>query len=276
MGLPYAEVIGDPIAHSKSPLIHRFWLGKLGLEAGYRPCRVPVHELPAYISERKADPDWRGCNLTMPLKLAAMSLSDRSSPTATAVGAANTMFRRGSELIGTNTDLCGIAAALRVSETPGNRVCLIGSGAAARAALLFLRLRKTMEVSIVARDLEEARRLHQRARLSGRVYSFADCREPLEGAEWVINATSLGMRGEPAMPDDVIDGLAEMEHCALVFDMVYAPRETPLLRRARELGLHTADGLTMLVAQAAPAFRRFFGAPAPREHDAELRELLTR
>jgi shikimate dehydrogenase len=271
MGIPYAEVIGDPIGHSKSPIIHGFWLSKLGLEGEYRRTLVRREELGAFMESRRADPDWRGCNVTIPHKERVAALVDDAEDRD--VGAINCVLPAHGGLIGRNTDTAGVEAALQGS--PGNRICLIGAGGAARGALAFLERRQTMDVSLIVRDVAKARHLQSHV-VSGRVYSFDQCEQALAGAEWVINATPLGMTGQPPMPERVLDALRETEHYALVFDMVYQPLETPLLVRARQLGRRTADGLTMLIGQARPAFEFFFGRPAPREHDAELRELLLR
>jgi shikimate dehydrogenase len=273
--IPYAEVIGDPIAHSKSPLIHRFWLQKLGLEADYRAVQVRPEALHDYLDSRRGDPAWRGCNVSAPCKQAVLPHLDDIEPSAERIGAVNAIVTRCGRLRGTNTDVVGITAALDVPESPGNQVCVIGTGGAAKALLHVLRERDTMEVSIVARDIERARRLQRESVRSGGLYCVDDSVRVLAGADWVINATPLGMVGQPSMPEAVLDGLSGMEEHGLVFDMVYAPVETALLRRATELGRRTVDGLTMLIGQAAPAFELFFGQSAPREHDGELRRLLT-
>ena len=111
--------------------------------------------------------------------------------------------------------------------------------------------------------------------LEGTVYGFDQIDLALRGCNGLINATSLGMTGQPAMPEELLEGLSSLSPAALVFDMVYAPLHTPLLVRADELGLRCIDGLSMLIGQAAAAFDSFFGQPAPRQHDAELRKLLT-
>ena len=108
MNRPFAEVIGDPIAQSKSPAIHGFWLGKMGIDADYRACHVRPDELADYFSARRADPDWRGCNITMPHKQAVLPLLDGLDPAAERIGAVNTVVRRGDgSLIGANTDAPG-------------------------------------------------------------------------------------------------------------------------------------------------------------------------
>lgn len=276
MAVPYAELIGDPVAHSKSPLIHKFWLKKLGLCGDYRTKQLSQGTVADYLDERCADGDWRGCNVTSPLKAHAAEIALDPLGVCARLGAANAIFR--SPLgcgIAANTDVEGVREALADTESLGNQVCVIGAGGAARAALEFLRLRNTLEVSLVVRDVQKARLVHRAFTSSGGVYSFEQCDQALAGAEWIVNATPLGMEGMPPMPDKLLACLDETEDCALVFDMVYSPVETVLLKRARELGRKTSDGFTMLIGQAAPAFELFFGAAAPRQYDAELRELLT-
>ena len=162
MGVPYAEVIGDPIAHSKSPLIHKFWLGKLALAGDYRSRLCRSGEVAEYIRERCADPYWRGCNVTAPLKSeAAMAALDPTGLCAR-ISAANALFRSALGCaVGANTDLHGIAAALDVPDSIGQSVCLIGAGGAARTVLEFLTRRGTTEVLRIARDVERARAVHQ-------------------------------------------------------------------------------------------------------------------
>jgi shikimate dehydrogenase len=273
MGVPHAEVIGDPIAHSKSPLIHKFWLEKLGIEADYHSTHVAAEGLSVYLESRRSDPDWRGCNVTIPHKESIIPRLDEVEDGG--IGAVNCVLPRDGLLVGRNTDVQGIAAALASGQGIASRVCLIGAGGAARAALHFLRLSATAQVSLIARDSVKAKALQEAFIGSGSVYSFDESSRALEGAEWIINATPLGMVGQPPMPRQVIEALDQTGDHALVFDMVYAPLETPLLARARQLDRRTADGLTMLIGQAAAAFELFFGRPAPLEYDADVREYLT-
>ena len=269
--------LGDPISHSKSPSIHRFWLEKLGLEGDYRARKVGVGEFKLFLEASFAEANWRGCNVTLPLKQMAAELGADPDARVLKAGAANLIVRAGTGLRIGNTDVEAIAAVLdpHVVTSPGNRVCMIGAGGAARAALTYLEERQTTEVSIVARDPGKARGDRDRFAIGGGTYSFEQAEEALASAEWIINASPLGMHGFPAMPDLLLRSLHRVERNAVVFDMVYAPLETGLLRQGRALGLAVIDGLDMLIAQAAPSFQAFFGAPPPREHDAELRALLT-
>lgn len=272
MGLPYAEVIGDPVAHSKSPLIHRFWLKKLGLEGDYRATRLTAADLPNFFSARRQDPLWRGCNVTIPHKLAALRLADFARTEALECGAANCIVPKPDGLVAYNTDGYGADAGIK---RPVGTACIIGCGGAARSAMRSLEVLANMNVRLVVRDTGKGRALLDAFGYPPEVSGFADAARIMRGADYVINATPLGMTGFPAMPAAVLTGLTETTGDAAVFDMVYSPVDTELLRAARALRRQTVDGLVMLVEQEGAAFRLFFKAEAPREHDAELRALLT-
>ena len=268
MGIPYAEVIGDPIAQSKSPVIHGFWLEKLGLEGEYRATRVSAAELPHYLADRRADPDWRGCNVTMPLKKAIRPLLDEKPPGLDTV---NCVYPRHGRLIGLNTDIDGVMSATgnwRLPEYP--LICLIGAGGAASAAKAAFGEDIGPEFRTIARSRDHAEKPGERRA----TFSFTEAALAMEGCHGVINASPLGMAGFPAMPDDVLEGLLGLEPGAAVLDMVTAPVETLLLRRAREIGLVTSDGLSMLIGQARTAFHHFFGLLPTSGADAELRKRL--
>jgi shikimate dehydrogenase len=272
----HAEVIGDPIDHSKSPLIHNFWLGKLGLDAEYHACRVPPGELADYARRRRAVAEWRGCNVTIPHKQAIIPLVDEVEVGAAAIGAVNTVYRLADgRLGGANTDVDGVVEAIGPTVLPGRDAAVIGAGGAARAAFAFLARQGCASVRVLARNPDKAAQAAKDCGLAAEVLPFAARSGALDGAALLINATQQGMAGQDPMPGFVLEELAGMAAGALVFDMVYAPLETELLATARKLGLRTADGLLMLVGQAATAFELFFGQAPPRQHDAELRALLT-
>ena len=276
MTKPYAEVIGDPISHSKSPLIHNFWLKKLGIDAEYRACHVRPEDLADYLAARRKDPDWRGCNVTIPHKERAFSLIDEPDAKAVFVGAVNTVFPLvDGNLAATNTDVDGVATALAGLEVSGRNVVVLGAGGAARAALAFLTDKRCGSIGILARNLEKAKKAARDCRLSAKIYRFEAKTGALEMAGLLVNATQLGMAGQDPIPDFIFEDLSSLDREALVFDMVYVPLETELLVAARMNGLRTVDGLTMLIGQAAVALTRFFDAVAPREYDDELRRLLT-
>jgi shikimate dehydrogenase len=274
VSIPYAEVIGDPIAHSKSPLIHNFWLGKLGIAGEYRKVHVRPDELRAYFRERRADSAWRGCNVTIPHKQAILPLLDSVDAEVVEIGAANCVFPGPAGLTAANTDIEGIYEALPAFRM-GTSACLIGAGGAARAALVALKRLGASRVNIVARNEGAGRDLLRDFRMAGDIHGFEGAAIAVGGAAALINSSPLGMTGSPPMPDSVLSAVEALRDDACVFDMVYAPLRTELLQAAREAKRIDADGLTMLIGQAATAFELFFGQPAPREHDAELRALLT-
>ena len=268
----YAEVIGDPIAHSKSPAIHNFWLAKLGIEGTYRATRVT--DLKPWFDARRHDPDWRGCNVTAPHKQTVIRFLDETSP----IGAVNCIIPDGDRLVGLNTDVDGIREALAgiPSSSPAKagvqtesenwtpasagervslaKVVLIGAGGAAKAARAALADAGEI-VSITRQNIGNG--------------------ALLAGATLIVNATPLGMAHAGPMPEALLAALPSAAPGATAFDMVYQPLDTPFLRAARAAGLRTVDGLTMLIGQARQAFRLFFGAEPPSEHDAELRHLLS-
>lgn len=277
MGIPYAEVIGDPIAHSKSPVIHKFWLEKLGLEGDYRASRLHYNDLEKYFSEKRRDQDWRGCNITSPHKTRAIDHLDDFTPEAVAVGAINCVYRNGERLVGTNTDVDGIDKVLDLHRWENRMVTLIGGGGAARAVLEVLRRRDTLETYMVVRNADDdARALRRAFARSGSVNTFDDLGISFSTTEYVINATPLGMTGMAQMPAAVLADLQKATRGATIFDMVYTPLETELLKRARELSLNTVSGLHMLVEQARGAFQHFFGTEPPAEFDADLMDRLER
>jgi shikimate dehydrogenase len=273
--LPHAEVIGTPIAHSKSPLIHRFWLEQLHIPAHYEACHVMPAELADYLGLRRTEREWRGCNVTIPHKQAAATLVDVLDSRAAAVGAVNTILHEHDRtLLGTNTDVDGVAEAVAAGDWHGGPAVVLGAGGAARAAFAFL-AEAGGDVCVLARDADKASRAAADCGLSARILPFAAGSGAFAGAGLLINATQLGMTGQAAMPGFVLDELDRMAPGAVVFDMVYAPLETELLAAARSRRLVPIDGLTMLIGQAATAFEKFFGRRPPRECDAELRRMLT-
>ncbi|GAY20546.1 shikimate dehydrogenase [Sphingobium fuliginis] len=266
--LPYAEVIGDPIEHSKSPLIHNFWLDALGIEAEYRKTHVTGDGLSAYFLARRADPDWLGCNVTIPHKIAVMDYTDDPGGVRERIGAMNTIASEtGGPLIGTNTDAGGFLQPLLRDRWKGQSAVLVGAGGAARAILFALTSLGVPDIAVMARDAAKGQALLDRAGVRGRVIDMADA---LPRADLLVNTSSLGMVGQPVLDLD----LSPLGPEATVYDIVYAPLETELLKAARIRGLKTLDGLEMLIGQAALAFDIFFDADAPRERDEELRALL--
>ncbi|MDB5689480.1 MAG: shikimate 5-dehydrogenase [Sphingomonas bacterium] len=279
--IPFAEVIGDPIAHSKSPLIHGFWLERLGLAGVYRATHVLPEDLGTYIAARRGDPAWRGCNVTLPHKQAVMPYLDRVDETAAAIGAVNTVVRAGDELVGYNSDAPGFLEPLRpilARQHLFRLARIIGSGGAARAVAHAL-WGVGFTLVAIARDPAKAEALvapfdpghvhvgdlMELARPTG--FAFDDRAGILD---LVVNATSLGMVGKAPLEID----WSHVPPGAVIYDLVYAPLDTPLLVEARARGHRAIDGLDMLIGQAAVAFEKFYGVRAPRDQDAALRALL--
>lgn len=263
-----AGVIGWPVAHSKSPLIHRFWLSKTGVDGEYSRFPVSPEALSAAMRGMAAL-GLRGVNVTVPHKVAVMAHLDVIEASAAAVGAVNLVrVAEDGRLLGANTDVDGICQPLARYDLAGRNVLIVGAGGAARAAVVALARLAAGQINIMARDSSKARAMLESLGVVGSVLAMDE--KPLDMA-LVFNATTLGMVGQPPLATD----LAGMAADGVVFDAVYAPLETPLLAAARVLGLTTIDGLAMLIGQAASAFELIYGAPAPREHDDELRALLT-
>lgn len=284
MTRPYAHVIGDPIAHSKSPDIHGFWLKKLGLEADYTAQQVKPDGLAEYLASSRQDANWRGCNVTMPHKQAIMALLDSLDPLAEKIGAVNTVVRQDDgTLRGYNTDAPGFLEPLseELAKTHLFRMArVLGAGGAARAIVASL-AQQGMVIVLAARDPAKAQALldevavgddHHTATLahfSGPTDFAFDDREGC--CDLVVNASPLGMRGQPPLPFD----FSHAPPGSIAYDIVTDPLETPFLAQARAAGLRTIDGLSMLIGQADTAFTLFFGMEPPREYDTELRAVLT-
>ncbi|MEI5688053.1 MULTISPECIES: shikimate dehydrogenase [Sphingomonas] len=268
-GRPYAEVIGDPIAQSKSPIIHGFWLEQLGLDAAYRKTLVAPADLPAFFAARRDDPDWRGCNVTMPHKLAALDHVEDRGDVRGGIGAINTVFRaEDGAAVGTNTDAGGFYAPLAGIDFAGRAVTVIGAGGAARAILFALARMEVGAVTLLNRNVLKAGVLLSAFKLKGQALPLT---APLpDDTALLVNASTLGMTGQPPLTLD----LSPLDEEAIVYDIVYSPLETPLLAAARARGLETVDGLEMLIGQAALAFELFFGEAPPRTRDDALRALL--
>lgn len=281
---PYAEVIGDPIAQSKSPAIHGHWIERLGLDADYRATRVTQDTLADYLASRRADPEWRGCNVTMPLKQDILPLLDRIEPQASAIGAVNTVYRRDGALVGANTDAPGfiepIAPALRTQHL-FRMARVIGTGGAARAIVAALAA-NGFTIVLAGRDEAKARRLLDDLTGTGEHYTaplvhfaaptdFAfDDRE--QCLDLVVNASPLGMRGQPPLEFD----WSHAPPRSIAYDIVTDPVDTPFLESARARGLATVTGVSMLIGQAAAAFEKFFATRPPRDADGDLMESLRR
>lgn len=266
--MTYAEVIGDPISHSKSPIIHGFWLKALGMKGEYRATHVTPEGLGDYFAARKADPDWLGCNITVPHKESALAFVEDRGGVKASIGAINLVFRSEGALVGTNTDAAGFYAPISGLDLAGQPVVVVGAGGAARAILFALSRVGVGPVTLLNRNPLKGAALLASFGLKGDAVKLD---APLPPAALLVNATSLGMVGQPPLDLD----LSPLPEDAVVYDIVYAPLETGLLKAARARDLDTVDGLEMLIGQAALAFELLFGAEPPRDRDDELRALLT-
>jgi shikimate dehydrogenase len=281
--MPFAEVIGDPIAQSKSPAIHGFWIGKLGLKADYRAHHVRSGEVETYLALRRTDPAWRGCNVTMPHKQAVMPFLDRIDPLAARVGAVNTIVRESDgSLAGYNTDVAGFLEPLRgkLAQQHYFRMArILGTGGAARAIVTGLAA-EGFTLVLAGRNPDKARALldeldprgeHHVAPLDHFAEATDFAFDDRQGCcDLVVNASPLGMRGQPPLNFD----WSHAPPGSIAYDIVTDPVETDFLKQARTAGFATIGGLAMLIGQAAAAFTHFFGVAPPREHDAELCERL--
>ena len=284
-GQAYAEVIGDPIVQSKSPAIHNYWLGKLGIDAEYRAAHVRTENLAEYLQDRSADEAWRGCNVTMPHKQAVMPHLVRLHPLGERIGAVNTIVREADDsLTGYNTDVAGFLEPLRPlleSAHLFRMARVLGTGGAARAIVAAL-ADESMTIVLAGRDPTKARALLDALDPGGEHHAadLAHFAAPTDFAfddragcfDLIVNASPLGMAGQPPLVFD----FSHAPPGSVVYDIVTHPADTPLLQAARAAGFRTIDGLSMLIGQAAVAFERLFGRPPPRDDgDRELRALLT-
>jgi shikimate dehydrogenase len=266
---PAACLIGWPAAHSRSPLIHRYWLRTLGIEGGYVIEAVPPDDLRDFVL-RLSLRGFVGANVTIPHKESVLELSTPDAR-ARAVGAANTLWFADGELRSTNTDVEGFISNLDASA-PGwdaaEEALVLGAGGSSRAVVFGLLERGVSRVHLANRTIARAETLAKE--FGPRVHAIAwdAVDEVLPRTRLLVNTTSLGMRGQPALEVDV----TRLPEGAVVADLVYVPLITPLLAAAQARGLQTADGLGMLLHQAVRGFELWFGKRP--QVTAELRALV--
>ena len=255
-GPPAACLIGWPAAHSRSPLIHRYWLRTLGIEGGYVIEAVPPDEFKDFVL-RLSLRGFVGANVTIPHKEQALALS-KPDERAKAVGAANTLWFKDGELCSTNTDVEGFINNLDASA-PGwdkaEEALVLGAGGAARAVVFGLIERGIRNVHLVNRTIERARALASQFGGSVKPAGWDKVPELLPRAGLLANTTSLGQHGQPPLETDI----SRLPDGAVVADLVYVPLQTELLAAAQKRGLKTADGLGMLLHQAVRGFELWFG-----------------
>lgn len=265
--IPLAGVIGSPIAHSKSPTLHNYWLKRLDLPGQYMPLDVAQKDL-GEVLRAMPKMGYVGANVTIPHKETVLGLVDRVTDRAALIGAANTLvFRADGQIFADNTDGHGFIENLRKgakgwSASAGPAV-VFGAGGAARATLAALLDAGASEVRIANRTRARADALRAEFGARVEVFEWVKAGNMLEGAKTVVNCTALGMQGKPALKVP-LDALSTD---AVVTDLVYTPLDTKLLEAARKKGCQVVDGLGMLIHQAAPGFERWFGKKPPVDED---------
>jgi shikimate dehydrogenase len=257
MNHPRACIMGHPVAHSRSPMLHGYWLRTLGIDGAYELADVAPEKFDAFFRGLKAN-GFVGGNITIPHKEAAYRLVDRRERAADAIGAVNTVWYEGDALIGGNTDWLGLVGSLDDihpgwNAKPG-KVVVLGAGGSARASV-FAFTERGFSVSIVNRTHERAEKLATAFGSRASAHDFAELPKLLADADVLINNTSLGMGGKPPLEVD----LSPLKKFAIVYDVVYVPLETELLKAAKARGHRTVDGLSMLLYQAVVGFSHWFG-----------------
>ena len=264
-----ACIIGWPVEHSRSPLIHNYWLKTYGIAGEYRREAVPPDEFDAFVQSLAAR-DYVGANVTVPHKEKALaySLPDEQ---ARAVGAANTLWIAGGFLHATNTDVEGFLNNLDACAPQWDRgldnAVVVGAGGAAHAVVYALLTRRVERITVVNRTPHRAEALRERFLERLQVAPWEQLNDLLGEATLFVNTTTLGMAGQPELAADV----GRLPSHAIVADLVYVPLVTPLIKMAKAKGLRTADGLGMLLHQAVRGFELWFGRKP--EVTAELRAL---
>jgi shikimate dehydrogenase len=257
--IPLSGVIGNPVAHSRSPRLHRHWLARYGIAGDYVPLHVAEDDLTQVI---RALPrmGFVGCNITIPHKQAVMTIADTISDRATVIGAANTLiFRDDGRIYADNTDGYGFLANLRQHAPHWNPAAgpaaVLGAGGAARAVIAALIESGVPEILLSNRTRSRADALRHDFGSRITVVEWVKAGNMIEEAATVVNTTALGMTGAPELRVP-LDGLHPGQ---LVTDLVYAPLKTHLLQQAEQAGATVVDGLGMLLHQAVPGFERWFG-----------------
>ncbi len=257
--IPLAGVIGSPIAHSKSPRLHRHWLAKYGIAGDYVPLHVEKDDL-REVLRSLPKMGFVGANVTIPHKVAVLEIADQVSDRATLIGAANTLiFHEDGKIIADNTDGYGFLANLK-QGAPGWRpdlgpAAVLGAGGAARAVIVSLLDAGAPEILLANRTRTKADVLRSEFGSRVRVFEWVQAGNMIEAATTVVNTTSLGMVGSPELRVP-LDGLQPR---TVVTDLVYNPLRTHLLDEAEKAGCTVVDGLGMLLHQGVPGFERWFG-----------------
>lgn len=254
-----AFVTGWPVKHSRSPLIHGYWLKKFEIAGTYRPEAVTEADFPAFIQSLKdGSSGFRGGNVTIPHKELGFKLADRPDDLAEELGASNTLWMEDGLLHATNTDGHGFTANLDDRHSGWDKIgraVILGAGGASRAVIQAIRDRGIGEIHVVNRTVSRAEELADRFGPKVHAHPVEALHEVMSGAGLFVNTTSLGMDGGEALKIN----FSPLASGAVVTDIVYVPLKTPLLAQAEEQGFATVDGLGMLLHQAVPGFEKWFG-----------------
>lgn len=260
-----AGVVGNPIAHSMSPILHNAWLAAAGIDGAYVPFRVAEDRFTGFVGSLRGG-SVRGLNVTIPFKEQALALADRPGERATMAGAANVLvFEADGSILADNTDGLGLLAAF-AGQAPGfdpkaGPVAILGAGGGARGAAAAFTAAGCPEVRIVNRTQARAQAITDV--LGGEAFGLDRAAAAFEGVIALVNATSAGLAGE----GELNAPLEATPTTCVVMDMVYKPLLTPFLARAQALERRTVDGLAMLIGQAIPSFEAFYGRPPPADVD---------
>jgi shikimate dehydrogenase len=271
--MPRACVVGWPVSHSRSPLIHGYWLERHGIAGSYTRVAVKIEEAAGFLRDLMGR-GYVGCNVTIPHKETAFAVADVTLPAARAAGAANTLWYESGKLLADNTDGVGFVENIR-STVPGFSfegvvVSMLGAGGAARGIAHALLAAGVEEIRVFNRTRARAEALAEILGARIAAFDWSERNAGSQGAALLINTTPLGMNKADALDID----MPLLDPGCIVADIVYVPLETPLLAAARRRGLVTVDGLGMLLHQAVPGFERWFGV-RPEVTD-ELRALIVR
>lgn len=255
-----AFVTGYPISHSRSPLIHGYWLNKADIAGNYEAISVPAESFHTFMDQLKAGTNggFVGGNVTIPHKEAAFRYADRNDEIVEELGAANTLWLEDGLIHATNTDGYGFTANLdqrHAGWDKTDRAVVLGAGGASRSVVQALRNRGISEIHVVNRTLDRARELRDRFGVKVFAHPLVALQEVMSGAGLFVNTTSLGMDGRETPSID----FSKLKSGAVVTDIVYVPLKTPILQMAQKQGFATVDGLGMLLHQARPGFEKWFG-----------------
>lgn len=269
--MKHACVIGWPVEHSRSPLLHGYWLKKYGIDGTYTKRAVAPEAVADFLRSLRAN-GYVGCNVTVPHKAAAFSAADEREDSAKAVSAANTLWLSDGKLVAANTDTYGYMTNLSQQAPGWDRrdapVSILGAGGAARAIVFGFLDAGVSEIRVFNRTRARAETLAQQFGSCVKVFDWSQREAGSRDSAVLVNTTTIGMNGDGTLDLD----LAGFDPECVVSDIVYVPLETELLRKAKSQGLRTVDGLGMLLHQGVPGFEKWFGV-RPEVTD-ELRNLI--